>query len=72
MYSRVGIDALGFGKEKKFASAYSFSVYWLRNKISVMGREMHFEVSPDTRLAVGGNKTDTNCKFTKNIMELFN
>jgi hypothetical protein len=35
-----------------------------------MGRELLFEVSPDTRMAVGGNKTDTNCKFTKNIMEL--
>ena len=37
-----------------------------------MGRELHFEVCPDTQLAVGGNKTDTNCKFTRNIMELFN
>jgi hypothetical protein len=70
--SRVGIDALGFGKEKTFVPAYNFSVYWFRNKVFDMGRELHFEVSPDTRLAVGGNKTDKNCKFTKNITELFN
>jgi len=72
VYSRVGIDALGFGKKKTFASAYNFSVYWLRNKVFFTCRELHFEVFPDTRLAVGGNKTDTNCKFTKNIMEYFN
>jgi hypothetical protein len=72
VYSRVGIDALDFGKEKTFAPAYNFSVYSVRNKVFVNGRELNFEVSPDTRLAVGGNKTDTNCKFTKNITELFN
>ena len=59
----VGIDALGFEKEKTFAPVYKFSVYSLKNKVSVVSRELHFEISPDTRLAVGGNKTDTNCKM---------
>jgi hypothetical protein len=72
MYSRVGIDAFGFGKKKTFAPAYNFCVYLLRNQVFLMGRELHFEVCPYTKLTVGGNKTDTNCKFTKNIMELFN
>jgi hypothetical protein len=61
----------GLGNKKTFTPAYNFSGYSSRNKVFFMGRELHFEVSPDTRLAVDGNKTDTNCKFTKN-MELFN
>ena len=72
VYYRVGIEALGSEKEKTFDPAYNFSVYWLRNKVFVMDRELHFDVSPGTWLAIGDNETEKNCKFTKNVMELFN
>jgi hypothetical protein len=53
VYCRIGIDDLGLGKEKTFALAYSFCVYWLKNKVFVMGREKHIEVFPDKRLVFG-------------------